>query len=102
MSTMPSDHTRRRLLGEILSQLLNVPIMAGILITFLWMHFTGNELNQVSGYLWAMLFMCLVPLCSLFFYIPGKTRDWEKIFHRQRWASFVLMITSYPIGGSSA
>ncbi len=72
--------------------------MAGILLTFFFLRLPGYESDHISGYLWAMLFMCLVPLCSLFFYIPGKTRDREKIFHRQRRASFVLMITSYPIG----
>jgi hypothetical protein len=94
---MSSHAARRPVLGEILSQLLNVPVMSGVLLTFFFLHLS-NEPNLGPGYLWSMLFMCLLPLCSLFFYIPGKTREREKILHRQRWASFVLMIISYPSG----
>ena len=45
-----------------------------------------------------MLFLCLIPLCSLFFYIPKKNEEKKKTFHRQRVASFIFMIVSYPLG----
>lgn len=98
MPSTSSEKPLRHILGEILSQLLNVPVMSGILLTFFFFYLPNNVPNLLSGYLWGMLFMCLVPLCSLFFYIPGKTRDPEKIIRRQRYASFVFMIISYPIG----
>jgi hypothetical protein len=51
-----------------------------------------------SGFSWTLEFLCLIPLGSLFFFIPGKLRDWTKVIKRQRIASFVFMIISYPIG----
>lgn len=98
MPAILSETPRSRLIGEILSQFFNVPVLAGILLTFLNLHLPSNDPDRLSGYLWAMVFLCLVPLCSLFFYIPGKTREREKILHRQRQASFVLMIISFSIG----
>jgi len=85
-------------LGEILSQLLNVPILSGVLVTYFYFHLPAGELNALPGYLWTMLFVCLIPLCSLFFYIPKKDEDKKQTFHRQRKASFILMLASYPSG----
>jgi len=85
-------------LGEILSQLLNVPILSGALVTYFYFRLPAGELNTLPGYLWTMLFIFLIPLCSLFFYIPKKNEEKKKTFHRQRVASFIFMIVSYPFG----
>jgi hypothetical protein len=87
-----------RLVGEIVSQILNVPILSGAMITFLFFKLPNNVPNRLAGFGWTLLFLSLIPLCSLFFYIPGKVKDWPKIIRRQRIASFVFMIISYPIG----
>jgi hypothetical protein len=87
-----------RIAGEILSQVLNVPILSGILLTFLFFQLPRHDPNRLAGYGWALAFLCLIPLGSLFFYIPGKLRDWPKIIRRQRIASFVFMLVSYPLG----
>src|SRR5512139_2359324 len=87
-----------RITGEVLSQLLNVPILSGALITFFFFQLPTDLPNRLGGYGWTMLFLSLIPLGSLFFYIPGKLRDWPSIIRRQRIASFVFMIVSYPVG----
>lgn len=88
----------RRIVGEVLSQLLNVPILSGLLITYFFFRLPSSLPNRLSGYGWALLFLSLIPLCSLFFYIPGRLRDKARIVRRQRIASFVFMIVSYPLG----
>jgi hypothetical protein len=99
MLTSPKTQSQaRQIIGRILSQLLNVPVLSGLLITFLYYKLPPETPNRLSCFYWAFFFLCLLPLSSLFFYIPGKTKDWEKVVHRQRTASFVLMIISYPIG----
>jgi len=87
-----------RVVGEVISQLLNVPILSGAMIIFLFFRLPIEIPNRVAGFSWALVFLCLIPLGSLFFYIPGKLRDWPRIIKRQRIASFVIMIVSYPIG----
>jgi hypothetical protein len=86
------------IVGEVVSQLLNVPILSGAMIVFIFFRLPTNIPNRISGFGLTLAFLCLIPLGSLFFYIPGKLRDWPKIFKRQRIASFVFMIVSYPIG----
>ncbi len=88
----------KRVLGEVLSQLLNVPLLSGALVTFVFFQIPSDIPNRLGGFGWALLFISLIPLGSLLFYIPGKVKDWSAIIHRQRTASFVLMIISYPIG----
>lgn len=88
----------RRIIGEVISQLLNVPILSGLLVTFIFFRLPGSLPNRLAGFGWALLFLSLIPLCSLFFYIPGRMRDKARIIRRQRIASFVFMIVSYPIG----
>jgi hypothetical protein len=87
-----------RVLGEVLSQLLNVPMLSGALVTFAFFQLPSDIPNRLGGFGWALLFISLIPLASLLFYIPGKLKDWKKIIKRQRTASFVLMIISYPVG----
>jgi hypothetical protein len=86
------------IVGEVLSQLLNVPVLSGALVTYLYLRLPGSEANALPGYLWTMLFLCVIPLCSLFFYIPIKDEEHQVTIHRQRVASFVFMIISYPLG----
>ncbi|HWQ84561.1 MAG TPA: hypothetical protein VN363_08350 [Anaerolineales bacterium] len=88
----------RRIVGEVLSQLLNVPVLSGALITFFFFRLPNDLPNRLPGYGWALLFLSIIPLCSLFFYIPGKLKDKALVIRRQRIASFVFMIVSYPIG----
>lgn len=87
-----------RVLGEVLSQLLNVPFLSGALVTYIFFRMPTDIPNRLAGFGWALTFISLIPLASLLFYIPGKARDWTKVVKRQRTASFVLMIISYPIG----
>ncbi len=94
----PTKSLALRVVGEVLSQLLNVPLLSGALITFVFFKLPINLPNRVEGFGWALLFISLIPLCSLLFYIPGKDKNWPRIIKRQRTASFILMIISYPIG----
>lgn len=88
----------RRISGEIFSQLLNVPMLSAALVTYFYLQMSSAEPNLLSGYLWSLVFLTVVPLFSLFFYIPFKNDDREKTLHRQRVSSFVFMLVSYPIG----
>ena len=88
----------KEVVGKILSQLLNVPVLSGALVTYLYFRLPANESNALSGYLWTMLFLCVIPLCSLFFYIPKKGEEHAITVHRQRVVSFIFMIVSYPLG----
>ena len=95
---LKSESRFRRVLGEILSQLLNVPMLSGALVTIIFFKLPTDIPNRMAGFGWALVFISLIPLASLLFYIPGKVKDWAKIIKRQRTASFILMIISYPIG----
>lgn len=87
-----------RVIGEVLSQLLNVPFLSGALVTYVFFRLPTDIPNRMAGFGWALVFISLIPLASLLFYIPGKAKDWANVVKRQRTASFVLMIISYPIG----
>lgn len=89
---------KRIIVGEVFSQLLNVPVLSGLLVTYLYLRLPASEPNAMRGYLWVMLFICLIPLSSLFFYIPVKNEETQKTVHRQRVASFIFMMVSYPAG----
>lgn len=88
----------KSIVGEVLSQALNVPVLSGLFLTFLYFHIATSENGALQGYLWAMLFISLIPLCSLFFYIPVNNEETKVTVHRQRVASFIFMMVSYPIG----
>ena len=88
----------KEIVGEVLSQLLNVPVLSGALVTYLYYRLPAGEPNALSGYVWVMLFLCIIPLFSLFFYIPKKGEDRPQTLHRQRVVSFIFMIVSYPLG----
>jgi hypothetical protein len=93
-----AKHRTLRIIGEVFSQVLNVPILSGAMITFLYFQLPSDMPGRMAGFSWTLLFLSLIPLCSLFFYIPGRLRDWPRIIKRQRIASFVFMLISYPIG----
>jgi len=95
---MVDKKNTKKVVGEIISQVLNVPVLAGALVTYLFFQLPESEPNRLSGYAWAMLFLCVIPLCSLFFYIPVKDEDKHATARRQRIASFVIMLISYPVG----
>jgi len=95
---MTGDKKFRTVIGEVFSQLLNVPVLSGLLITFLYFRLPSLEANALKGYTWAMVFVCLIPLASLFFYLPKRNEDRQTTLRRQRVASFVLMMVSYPLG----
>jgi len=95
---MQDKKSVNKVAGEITSQLLNVPVLSGALATFLFLQIPQSEPNLLKGYAWAMLFLCIIPLCSLFFYIPAGKEEKEKTARRQRIASFAIMLVSYPAG----
>ena len=95
---MEKKKSTKQFIGEVLSQLLNVPVLSGALATFLFLRIPDSVPNRLTGYAWSMLFLCIIPLCSLFFYIPLKNEETKVTVHRQRVASFVIMLVSYPAG----
>jgi hypothetical protein len=95
---MEEKKSFKKVAGEIISQLLNVPVLSGALATYLFFRLPETEPNRLTGYAWTMLFLCIIPLCSLFFYIPVKNEEAQVTAHRQRIASFIIMLVSYPIG----
>lgn len=94
----PGVGKARKIAGEVLSQVLNVPILSGAMITFIFFRLPSGLPNRLAGFGWALLFISLIPLSSLFFYIPGGVKDKAKVIKRQRIASFVFMMVSYPVG----
>ena len=93
---MEKEKSTKQAVGEILSQLLNVPVLSGALATYLFLRIPDPEPNRLTGYAWTMLFLCVIPLCSLFFYIRVKDEEAQVTLHRQRIASFIIMLISYP------
>jgi len=88
----------RRISGEVFSQLLNVPILSGLLAVWFFPRLPASEPNRMAGFIWSLVFLTFVPALSYFFYIPFKKDSHGKTLHRQRVASFVMMIISYPLG----
>jgi membrane-associated phospholipid phosphatase len=84
--------------GKIVSQLLNVPVLTAVFLLFFYLYMPEDTPNRTSGFLWSLGLLSLLPLTSTFFYIPGKETDHEKVLHRQRMASFIIMMISYPVG----
>jgi hypothetical protein len=96
---MENRYTRvRKLIGEVLSQLLNVPILSGLLVTVFYLRLPPGEPNRLAGYLWSLMFLTAIPALSYLFYIPFKSEPHERTAHRQRTSSFIFMLVSYPLG----
>ena len=88
----------RRVAGEVLSQLLSVPVLSGVLVTFIFFKLPANIPDRLGGFGWTLLFLSLIPLCSLLFYIPGKIREKARIIKRQRIASRLLALIRLQSG----
>jgi membrane-associated phospholipid phosphatase len=88
----------RRLIGAIISHALNVPVLTGLLLLFFYFYLPASTANRTTGFLISLVLLSLVPLSSYLFYIPGRETNHEKVIHRQRMASFIIMMISYPIG----
>jgi len=54
-----SNSRFRRVLGEVLSQLLNVPLLSGALVTFVFFQIPSDIPNRLGGFGWALLFISL-------------------------------------------
>lgn len=95
---MERIHRICNIISRVLTQLLNVPILSGLIATFFYFRLPPDTPNKLPGFLLALVFISLIPFLSVLFYIPGRTRDQEAILHRQRIASFIFMAVSYPSG----
>jgi membrane-associated phospholipid phosphatase len=87
-----------RIAGIVLSQLLNVPFIAGGAITLLLFSLRPDVPQRVLGWGVSLVFLTIVPALSLLFYIPRRNEPWASTERRQRVMSFVFMAVSYPIG----
>ncbi|OGT25007.1 MAG: hypothetical protein A2Z17_07715 [Gammaproteobacteria bacterium RBG_16_66_13] len=95
-----SDRISRtlRTVGIVLSQLLNVPFIAGAAITLLLFSLQPDVPQRLLGWGVSVVFLTVVPALSLLFYIPRRNEPWALTERRQRVMSFVFMAVSYPIG----
>jgi membrane-associated phospholipid phosphatase len=95
-----SDRIQRtvRIVGIVLSQLLNVPFIAGAAITLLLFSLRPGVPQRLLGWGVSVTFLTVVPALSLLFYIPRRNEPWASTERRQRVMSFVFMAVSYPIG----
>ncbi|MEN6408352.1 MAG: hypothetical protein ABFD44_01405 [Anaerolineaceae bacterium] len=92
------DRNVLRVVGEVFSQILNVPVLSGLLVTFLYFKLPVDTPQRMQGWIWSLVFVSLIPLSSLLFYIPFGNPNHEQVVRRQRNASFVVMMISYPLG----
>lgn len=90
--------SRIRIVAQVLTQALNTPIVAAGAITWIMFLLPGDLPGRLAGWGYALLFLTVIPLLSLFFYIPWKGASWKQVLRRQRVASFVFMAASYPVG----
>jgi hypothetical protein len=95
---MGKSQQAMNILSRVLTQLLNVPVLSGLFLLYLYFTLPGTTPNRLNGFLLALLFVSIIPELSVLFYIPGKNMDHDAVLHRQRTVSFILMAVSYPIG----
>jgi membrane-associated phospholipid phosphatase len=88
----------RRIAGFVVSQIVNVPFVAGAAITLLLFGVCPDVPGRLIGWGVSILFLTLIPALSLLFYIPRRNEPWVSTERRQRVMSFVFMAVSYPIG----
>lgn len=84
--------------SRVMTQLLNVPVISGLFLLFIYFTLPATTPNRLNHFLLALLFLSILPELSVLFYIPGKNMDHETVLHRQRTASFILMAVCYPAG----
>ena len=58
----PTKPLTLSVIGEVLSQLLNVPMLSGALVTFIFFKLPTDLPNRVGGLGWALLFICFIVL----------------------------------------
>ena len=88
----------RRIGGFVVSQIVNVPFVAGAAITLLLFGLRSDVPQRVLGWGVSVIFLTIIPALSLLFYIPRRNEPWASTERRQRVMSFVFMAVSYPIG----
>ncbi|MGH2593059.1 MAG: hypothetical protein ACRDGG_06055 [Anaerolineae bacterium] len=88
----------RQIVGFIISQIVNVPFVAGAAITLLLFSLQPDVPQRLLGWGVSLVFLTVIPALSLLFYIPRRNEPWASTERRQRVMSFVFMAVSYPIG----
>ena len=88
----------RRIAGFVISQIVNVPFVAGAAITVLLFGLRPDVPQRLLGWGVSMIFLTIIPALSLLFYIPRRNEPWASTERRQRVMSFVFMAVSYPVG----
>jgi len=88
----------RRIGGFVVSQIVNVPFVAGAAITLLLFSLRPDVPQRLLGWGVSVIFLTIIPALSLLFYIPRRNEPWASTERRQRVMSFVFMAVSYPIG----
>src|SRR5512139_564535 len=92
------------IVGIVVSQIVNVPFVAGAALTLLLFSLRPDVPQRLAGWGISMLFLTVIPALSLLFYIPRREamsrrlEPWSSTEKRQRVMSFVFMAVSYPIG----
>ena len=86
------------IVGFVVSQILNVPFIAGAAITLLLFSLRPDVPQRIVGWGVSLIFLTAIPALSLLFYIPRRNEPWASTEKRQRAMSFVFMALSYPIG----
>ena len=92
------------IVGIVVSQIVNVPFVAGAVLTVLLFSLRPDVPQRLVGWGVSMLFLTVIPALSLLFYIPRREamsrrlEPWSSTEKRQRVMSFVFMAVSYPIG----
>lgn len=85
-------------IGLVISQIGNVPFVAGAAITVLLFGLRPEVPQRLLGWGVSLIFLTVIPTLSLLFYIPCRSEPWASTEKRQRVMSFVFMAVSYPIG----
>jgi len=88
----------RRIVGFVVSQIVNVPFVAGAAITLLLFGLRPDMPQRLIGWGVSIAFLTVIPALSLLFYIPRRNELWASTERRQRVMSFVFMAVSYPVG----
>ena len=91
-------HRTRQIVGFVITQIVNVPFVAGAAITLLLFSLRPDVPQRLIGWGVSFIFLTVIPALSLLFYIPLRKEPWPSTERRQRVMSFVFMAVSYPIG----
>ena len=86
------------IIGLVISQIVNVPFVAGAAITVLLFGLQPEVPQRLLGWGVSLIFLTVIPALSLLFYIPRRSEPWASTEKRQRVMSFVFMAVSYPVG----